>query len=305
MKVEDVILFERIAALNSISAGGAACGLSATVSSDRLKRLETDLGCTLLNRTTRSISLTDQGTQFLRHAKALLEKYEATRHSVGRRSDVPTGLLRVAAPSLFGNKFLPKVISAFLEDYPDTQLNLNLSDDVLNYTAEGIDVAIRIGKLKNSTMVARKLGDSHRVLCASPTYIKRNGMPSHPSDLVRHNCIIFVGEDTWRLRNDREDERIKVSGRFGTNSAEMATQATLNDLGIALRSLWDISDDLKAGRLVHVLSDYEVPAQMPIYAIYPPGRYISPTAKVFVELVNRTLSTLELQPPLSSDVYKR
>ncbi|MCG7981781.1 MAG: LysR substrate-binding domain-containing protein [Candidatus Thiodiazotropha lotti] len=294
MKIEDVILFERIVALNSISAGGTACGLSATVSSDRLKRLEANLGCTLLNRTTRSLSLTDQGTRFLRHAKDLIDKYEAARHSVGRRSDIPTGLLRVAAPSLFGKKFLPKVISSFLKDYPETRLNLNLSDETLNYAAEGIDIAIRIGKLKDSTMVARKLGDSHRVLCASPSYIQRNGMPSHPRDLDRHNCIIFVGEDTWRLRKDLEDERIRVSGRLDTNSAEMATQAALDGLGIALRSLWDITDYLKAGRLVHVLPDYEVPTEMSIYAIYPPGHFISPTAKAFVKLVGRNLTTLEL-----------
>ena len=297
MKIEDVILFERITALNSISAGGNACGLSATVSSDRLKRLEANLGCTLLNRTTRSMSLTDQGAQFLQHAKELLDKYEATRHSVGRRSDIPTGLLRVAAPSLFGKKFLPQVINSFLTDYSETRLNLNLSDEILNYAADGIDIAIRIGKLKDSTMVARKLGDNHRVLCASPSYIRRNGMPSHPSDLDRHNCIIFAGEDTWRLRKDSKDEQIRVSGRFDTNSAEMATQAALDGFGIALRSLWDIADDLKAGRLVYVLPNYEVPTEISVYAIYPPGRFISPTAKAFVKLVDRNLSALELQPP--------
>lgn len=294
MKIEDVILFERIAALNSISAGGTACGLSATVSSDRLKRLETDLGCTLLNRTTRSMSLTDQGTRFLPYAKDLLDKYEAARHSVGRRSDIPTGLLRVAAPSLFGKKFLPEAINAFLTNYPETRLSLNLSDEILNYAAEGIDVAIRIGKLKDSTLVARKLGESHRVLCASPSYIRRSGMLSHPSDLDQHNCIIFVGERSWRLRNDQEDVRISVSGRFDTNSAEMATQAALDGLGIALRSLWDITDYLKAGQLVRVLPDYEVPAEMSIYAIYPPGHFISPAAKAFVKLVEMNLAALEL-----------
>ncbi|MEW7995423.1 MAG: LysR family transcriptional regulator [Candidatus Thiodiazotropha endolucinida] len=303
MKIEDVILFERIAALDSISAGGAACGLSATVSSDRLKRLEADLGCTLLNRTTRSMSLTDQGARFLEHAKVLLDKYEAARHSVGKRADVPTGLLRVAAPALLGKKFLPEVISSFLTNYPETRLNLNLSDEILNYAAEGIDVAIRIGKLKDSTIVARKLGDSRRVLCASPSYIRRNGMPSHPSDLDRHNCIIFVGEDTWRLCKDLEDQRIRISGRFDTNSAEMATQAAIDGIGIALRSLWDITDDLKAGRLVHVLPDYEVPTEMSIYALYPPGHFISPTAKAFVKLVDRNLSALELQPPSACSVY--
>ncbi len=296
MRIDDVLLFERIAALNSVSAGGAACGLSATVSSDRLKRLEADLGCTLLNRTTRSMSLTDQGSRFLEHAKDLLATYEATRNSVGRRSETPTGLLRVAAPSLFGKKFLPAVIRSFLTNYTETRLNLNLSDEILNYTVEGIDVAIRIGRLKDSTMVARKLADNHRVLCASPSYIRRNGMPSDPSELHRHDCIIFVGEATWHMSKDSEDARVRVSGRFDTNSAEMATQATLDGLGIALRSLWDIADDLKAGRLVRVLPDHEVPTQFSIYAIYPPGRFVSPTAKAFVELVHRNLPTLELQP---------
>ncbi|MCG7879194.1 MAG: LysR substrate-binding domain-containing protein [Candidatus Thiodiazotropha taylori] len=303
MKIEDVMLFERIAALNSISAGGAACGLSATVSSDRLKRLEADLGCTLLNRTTRSLSLTDQGRRFLQHARDLLDQYEVARHSVGRMSDVPAGLLRVTAPSLFGMKFLPEVLSSFLTDYPETRLNINLSDEILNYTAEGIDVAIRIGKLKDSTLVVRKLGDSQRVLCASPSYIRCNGMLSHPSDLEQHNCIIFVGEHSWRLRNDQEDVRINVSGRFDTNSAEMATKAALDGLGIALRSLWDIAADLEAGRLVRVLPDYEVPSEMSIYAIYPPGRFVSPAAKAFVNMVDRHLSALEFQTPLAGSGY--
>ena len=292
MKIEDVILFERIAALNSISAGGTACGLSATVSSDRLKRLESDLGCTLLNRTTRSMSLTDQGALFLEHAKDLLRHYETARHSVGKRSELPTGLLRVAAPSLFGQKFLPEAINSFLSTYPETRLRLNLSDEILDYTTEGIDIAIRIGELKDSTMVVRKLGDSHRVLCASPSYIQNNGMPSRPADLERHDCIVFVGEDTWHLHKERNRTQIKVSGRFDTNNAKMATQAALDGLGIALRSLWDIADDLKVGRLVRVLPGYEVPTQMSIYAIYPPGRFISPTARAFVKLVDDNLSAL-------------
>ena len=292
MKIEDVILFERIAVLNSISAGGAACGLSATVSSDRLRRLEADLGCTLLNRTTRSMSLTDQGARFLQHTEQLLVTYDAARHSVGRRSSTPTGVLRVAAPSLFGRKFLPQVVCSFLTDYPETRLNLSLSDEIVNYAAEGIDVAIRIGKLEDSTAIARKLGESHRILCASPTYVERNGTPTVPSDLEKHDCIVFVGQDTWRLRNEQEDKRIKVSGRLHTNSAEMATRAALDGLGIALRSLWDVTGDLEAGRLVHVLPEYNVPTTMSIYAIYPPGRYVSVAARKFADLVTKNLTEL-------------
>jgi DNA-binding transcriptional LysR family regulator len=153
-----------------------------------------------------------------------------------------------AAPSLFGRKFLPEAINSVLTDYPEARLNLNLSDEILNYAVAGIDVANRIAKLKESTMVARKLGESQRALCASPSYIQGNGMPSHPSDLDQHNCIIFVGEDTWCLRNDLEDERIRVAGRFEANSAEIATRAALDGLAIALRSLWDnIADRKKLG----------------------------------------------------------
>ncbi|MEM1263020.1 MAG: LysR substrate-binding domain-containing protein [Pseudomonadota bacterium] len=291
MKIEDVILFERIATQNSVSAGGAACGLSATVSSDRLKRLEADLGCTLFNRTTRSMSLTGPGEQFLSHARELLRTYEAARHSVGKRSDGPTGLLRVAAPSLFGRKFLPDTLSAFLKAYPDTRLNLQLSDEIHDYSADGIDVAIRIGKLKNSTRVARKLRNTRRVLCASPSYIKAYGMPTKSSELAKHDCIVFLREDVWRLRKSNANEHVRVSGRFHTNNAEMATLAALNGVGIALRSLWDITSELKAGRLIHVMPDYTVPTDTSIYAIYPPGRFISPAAKAFVERLDSDLGS--------------
>ena len=238
------------------------------------------------------MSLTDEGFQFLNYAKDLIRQYEATRSSVGRRSVVPMGLLRVTAPALFAKKLLPGAINAFLTDHPETKLDLILSDEILSYAAEGIDVAIRIGKLTDSTLVARKLGESHRVLCASPTYISRHGVPSRPSDLKTHNCIIFVGEDVWRLRNTQEDTRVKVSGRFNTNDAEMATRAALDGHGIALRSLWDISDDLQAGRLTRILPGYETPTDMAIYAIYPPGRFISVTAKRFVKLVSQHAASL-------------
>ena len=293
MNTQDVALFERIVALGSIAAGGEACGLSATVSSDRLKRLENDLGCTLLNRTTRSMSLTDEGVRFLPKAKELLEHFEATRHSVGKRSTTLIGPIRVAAPMLFGKKFLPAAIKSFLATYPETKINLNLSDEILDYAAEGFDVAIRIGQLKDSTFRARKLAGNNRILCASPSYLERHGVPSQRSDLERHDCIVFVGDDQWRLREKRKDIVVKVRGRFDTNSAEMATQACLDGLGIALRSMWDIAEDLDEGRLVRVLPGYEVPTEMAVYAIYPPGRFTSPAARAFVKLVADHMGSLK------------
>ena len=294
MKIQDVVLFEKIVALNSISAGGQACGLTATVSSDHLKRLESDLGCTLLNRTTRSISLTADGRAFLQYASDLIETYEAARHSVGKNSTTPVGRLTVAAPALFAKKFLPDVISAFLDDYPETQLSLKISDEIQNYTAEGIDVAIRIGWLENSSLIAKKISENRRILCASPLYLRKYGTPSHPTELENHNCIIFVGEDSWRLANGSEHVRVKVSGRFDTNSAEMATQAALEGQGIALRSLWDVSDDLRTGRLVQILKDYEIPSDMAVYVIYPPRKFISLNARSFVDLLMKQLTLVEL-----------
>ncbi len=294
MRIVDVMLFERIVALNSVSAAGAAYGLSATVASERLKRLENSLGCVLLNRTTRSMSLTDEGARFLTHANDLIQKYEMTRYSVGKRSETPTGVLRVAAPALFGKKFLPTSVNAFLKKYPKTKLDLNLSDDVLDYSAVGIDVAIRIGTLEGSTRIARKLSENKRILCASPSYIDHKGHPSHPSDLKNHDCIIFIGEDHWQLDDTKTQHKIQVSGRICTNSAEMATIAALNGLGIALRSVWDVTPEINAGRLIHVLPNFEVPSEMSIYAIFPPGKFISPAARAFADLINEDLKSFKL-----------
>ena len=292
--MDDVALFERIVALGSIAAGGEACGLSATVSSDRLKRLESDLGCTLLNRTTRSMSLTDEGARFLSKATELIKHFEETRHSVGKRSTSLIGPTSVAAPMLFGKKFLPDVIKTYLTNNPEARIKLNLSDEILDYAAKGIDVAIRIGRLKDSTFRARKLRENDRVLCGSPSYLDSRGIPSRPSDLEAHDCIVFMGDNVWCMQNARKNVHVQVHGRFDTNSAEMATQACLDGLGIALRSLWDVAEHLEAGRLVRVLPKFDVPTEMSIYAIFPPGRFISPAAKAFVGLVSERMRRLKV-----------
>ena len=227
----------------------------------------------------------------INHKRSRYDLRQAARHSVGKRSKTPIGPIRVAAPMLFGKKFLPDAIRAFLVKYPETRINLNLSDEILDYAAEGIDVAIRIGRLQDSTFRARKLADNDRILCASPSYFDGHDIPLQPSDLEQHECIVFVGEDQWRLRNRRKDVLVKVRGRFDTNSAEMATQACLDGLGIALRSLWDIAHDLDKGRLVRVLPDFQVPTEMAVYAIYPPGRFTSLAAKAFVGLVKERMSS--------------
>ncbi len=294
MRIEDVILFEKIVELGSISAAGKACRLTPTVSSDRLKRLENALGCNLLTRTTRSISLTSEGEQFLQKARDLIDTYDAAKHSVGQLSTAPNGKLTVAAPSLFANKILPDVITEFLRKYPHTQLNLNASDEVQNYTAQGIDLAIRVGWLKNSSMIARKVSENSRVLCASPEYLRKFGLRTHPKDLENHDCIIFIGENEWHLTNETENVLVRVNGRFDTNNASMATEAALAGFGIALRSVWDVTNHLQSGRLVQILKEYSIASKMSVYVVYPPRKFVSLTARAFVDILERHLSKIRM-----------
>ncbi|MDD7910813.1 LysR family transcriptional regulator [Pseudovibrio exalbescens] len=291
MKIEDVALFERIAELGSVSAAGEALGITPNLASERLARLERTLSCTLATRTTRSLSLTDEGRQFLERAKVLLEAYEEARHSVGTRSQEPTGSLRVTAPSFFGRLFLPTVIEAFLTRYPKAALDLSLSDHVEDYAARGFDLAIRIGNIPDSSYRGRKLGDNVSVLVASPAYLERYGAPQTPEDLKDHNCMVFAGQNKWTLETADGPRIILVSGTLRTDSAEIDKFAAVNGLGIALRSKWSIREELASGTLVQVLPTYPVTTNMSIWAIHPPGRYVSVAAKSFVELLQAELRT--------------
>lgn len=289
MKIEDVVLFERIAALGSVSEAGRVLGLSATVASDRLARLERVLGCSLAHRTTRSLTLTDEGRRFLDQARALLQIYHAAQESVGSRAQVPLGRVHFTAPAYFGRLYLTPVVQRFLTRHPQVSLKLSLTDTVANYIADGVDVALRIGGVPDSTFRARKLSVNHRLLCASPDYTAKRGKPLAPEDLAQHDCIVLGGETRWRFVRKGVRQVVSVAPRIDTDNAEFVKTAVLAGLGIAERSLWDVAQDLAEGRLVQVLPEYDVDHDMAIWLLFPPGRYRSLATQTFADTLTEDL----------------
>lgn len=283
MNIEHIRLFVRIAALFNISLAGKELGLSPAVSSAHMNKLESDLGVRLVHRTTRRVSLTEEGEAFLPHAIELLEQYEAARASVGSGTVSPRGKLRVAAPASFGRLHLIPALNNFLREFPQLQVDMHLSDSVMNMVEGGFDIAIRDASLQDSTLVARKLAPVTRILCASPEYLLEHGEPQAPEDLSNHHCVSLMGLETWSFETENGPINIKTNNRLRTDSGESARDAAVSGLGITVSSTWCCYQQLRSGELVQVLSDYPLNSNTAIWAVYPSSRLLAPKVRVFID----------------------
>ncbi len=281
----DVALFTRAAALSNLSAAGREFGLSAAVASARLANLERQLGARLLHRTTRRISLTQEGEVFAQRAATLLDAADAARASVGRAYAQPEGRLRVTMPSSLGRQHVSPVIPEFLRRYPGVNLDLKLSDEVVDLIDKGIDLAIRLGPMKNSSLVARKLANNRRVLCASPAYIDKFGMPRHPLDLVQHECIVLSGQRNWAFVTSAGIVDVRVSGRLATDNGEVIRDALVQGFGIGVKSTWSVAPFLHSGELVPVLDSYPLAESVAIWAVYPSRAFVPPKTIAFMDFL--------------------
>ncbi|MGF6410947.1 LysR substrate-binding domain-containing protein [Paraburkholderia sp. MM5482-R1] len=281
----DVALFVRAALLANVSAAGREFGLSAAVASARIAQLEKILGARLLHRTTRRISLTQDGEVFMTRAEALLDAAAAARASVGHAQAAPQGRLRVSMPSSFGRQHVSPVISEFLRRYPGVSVDLRLTDQVVDLVDAGIDVALRVGVLKDSSLVARRLAVNRRVLCAAPAYLAARGTPHHPSDLAGHECIILSAQRDWRFVTPAGPLDVRVSGRLVTDNGEVIRDALLAGFGIALKSTWDVAPYLRSGKLVSVLDSYPLADDVAIWAVYPSRAFVPPKTLAFIDFV--------------------
>jgi len=281
----DVALFVRAALLANVSAAGREFGVSAAVASARIAQLEKLLGARLLHRTTRRISLTQDGEVFMTRAEALLDAAAAARASVGRARAAPQGRLRVSMPSSFGRQHVSPVIGEFLRRYPGVSVDLRLTDQMVDLVDAGIDVAIRIGVLKDSSLVARRLALNRRVLCASPAYLAARGTPHHPSDLARHECLILSEQRDWRFVTPAGPLNVRVSGRLVTDNGEVIRDALLAGFGIALKSTWDVAPYLRSGALVSVLDSYPLADAVALWAVYPSRAFVPPRTLAFIDFV--------------------
>lgn len=257
--------------------------MTSMTASRRLAALESELGVRLLHRTTRSLSLTGEGEAYLPHALALLAQEAEGRAAV--RPDQPgaAGLLRITASAAFGRKVVTPMLSGFLGRHPALRVELLLKDEVTDIAAQGIDLALRIGPLRDSTLMARRLADNARGLYAAPDYLAARGSPLAAADLEAHECLLPPGVTHWTFQSDGKTVRQRVRGRFASDGYEALKEAALGGLGVARLSLWYVQEDLAAGRLVEIaLRDAQVP-QEAIFAVYPASPFTPLKVRLFIE----------------------
>lgn len=292
-RIGDLSLFLRVLDLGSISAAARSLDLSVAVASQRLKRLERDLGVRLLHRTTRQLHATPEGAALAEQGRALVEDLEALTGGLRQSATEVSGTLRVTLPASFGRQYISPLLPAFLALHPRVKLSVNLNDQMLDLVGSGFDLGIRVGALDDSALVARQLAVNRRVLCAAPDYLRRRGTPRSPADLAEHDCLLLVGsqgrQDTWRFIDRKGREIVqRVQGRFESNLGELLRDAVVAGLGIALHSVWHVHEELHAGRLQVVLPDYSL-ATTGIYAVMPERRLVPSRVRAFVDFLAERL----------------
>jgi DNA-binding transcriptional LysR family regulator len=252
--------------------------------------LEERLGVRLLHRTTRSLGLTDAGERYLERARHILADLEEADLSAQSERAAPKGRLSVAAPLLFGRLHVAPALARFMQLHPLVTAELHLSDSIANLIEEGNDMAIRIGHLPDSALIARRLGETRRVVVASPTYLERTGTPEHPSDLAQFDCISFVGlvaTSHWSFVENGRDLRVRVEPRFATNSGDAAIAFASDGGGLATVFAYQVRAAIAAGRLQEVLKPFS-PPPLPIHAVYPSSRLLSNKVSAFVNMIARS-----------------
>jgi DNA-binding transcriptional LysR family regulator len=284
----DIAVFVQVVDAGSFTAAADRLGLSKSVVSKYVTRLENRLGARLLNRTTRRLSLTEVGRTFLERSRQGLHEIEEAEAEVSRLQSEPRGTLRINCPMSFGILHISPALPEFLAHYPDLAVDMSLDDRRVDLVEEGFDLAIRIGELPDSSLIARRLGPCRHVLCGAPGYFQRHGVPRTPEDLRDHNALIFQYQDSpreWHFRAPQGSIiRVAVSGSIQMNNSLGLREALLREVGITLTPTFVVGEDIKAGRLQTVLKDYET-LEVSIYAVYPQRRHLSPKVRAFVDFM--------------------
>lgn len=283
--LSDLALFVRVAERGAISAAARDLDLSPALASQRLQRLERALGARLFHRTTRRLSLTAEGEALRERAQGLLDEFDALAQRLRRGREAIAGPLRITMSSSFGRRYVSPLLPRFLARHPEVTIYAHLSDQVVDLVEQGMDLAIRIGELADSTLVARRLAVNRRVLCAAPKYLERAGVPKTPADLERHNCLLMIGQkgrwDRWRLEGPQGPVTVTVRGNLESNLGEILRDAAIAGAGICMHSTWNVGDELRAGRLVRVLPRYRL-RDTAISAVLPQRRYVPARTEAFI-----------------------
>lgn len=288
----DLGFFSVLAGAGSLSAAARELGITTPAVSKHLALMESRVGLSLVNRTTRRMSLTPEGELYLAHARRILGEIDDMEQLLGASRATPKGLLRVNATLGFGRSHVAPMISRFIRKHPQVEVQLQLTVNPPPLTDNAFDVCVRFGAPPDARVIARYIAPNRRLLCAAPTYLARHGTPKVPHDLTRHNCIgIRQGDEAygvWRLSSGRgksaSTEAIKTRGNLSTSDGEIAVNWALDGHGILMRAEWDIERHLKSGRLVQVLAQFHTP-DADIYAVYPQRHQLAARVRAFVEFL--------------------
>lgn len=284
----EMTVFVKVAEQGSFSSAARDLGQTPSAVSKLIGRLEDRLGVRLIHRTTRKLSLTEEGEAFFQRAVRILADIDEAELAVSSLHASPRGVLRVNSGVAFGKRVIGPLLPEFLAQYPEVSIEFTQSDAMVDLVEEGVDVAIRFGDLKDSSMVARFLAGSRRAVVASPDYLEKHGMPSHPDDLARHNLIGFSMQqhlNSWVFQDNGVERPIQVQGNFTANNGETLFEMVLAGLGVARMAEFLVGPAAKEGRLVRILTDYYRDVTVPIHAIYPNRRHLSPKVRAFVDFL--------------------
>ncbi|MCB6185148.1 LysR family transcriptional regulator [Leeia sp. TBRC 13508] len=279
-----------VASEGSFVAAGRFMQRHPTVISKRIAALEKRLGVRIIERTTRQVRLTDTGLQLVQRLRmAMGAIQEAEQEAMAGAAEV-RGILRLAFPAAMGRQWLAPMLPEFMQAHPQLSIVIDYSERFIDLIAEGFDVAIRIGELKDSRLIAKRLGEHRRILCASPAYLEHYGVPDKPQDLLKHNCLRFSGFATfpeWRLSNGIETEKVSVTGSLTTNDSESLLEAALAGLGVLAAGEWLMSRDMQGGKLIQILPDWQLDMQGSIYLVRPSAKYPSAASQAFKSWIER------------------
>ena len=280
--------FVRVAECGSFSKAAERLHSSKSVVSRQVGALEAELGARLLHRTTRALTLTEAGRSYFEQAVRILADLAEANASVGQLQAAPRGRLRVSAPMSFGFLHLAPAVPDFLDRFPDVEIELAMNDRYVDLVDEGFDMAVRIGKLEDSSLVARKLAPARRTICAAPAYVQRRGIPASPDDLKAHECLCYsnVGlSQEWRFaRSDGRPWPVEVRGRLHANNGDALRAAALRGFGLAVLPSFLVGRDFQSGALVSVLDAF-MAQDSAVYAVYPQARHLSPKVRAFVDFL--------------------
>ncbi|PBQ05042.1 LysR family transcriptional regulator [Pseudomonas congelans] len=290
--LDDLNVFVHVARRSSFVGAADELGMSAAYVSKRIRLLEQSMGIVLLHRSTRQVSITEDGERVYEWARGMLDSVQQMGDEVAALHGEPSGLLRVVSSQGFGRRFVAPALSELAARYPKLDIRLDIQDRLVDLVEEGVDLDIRVGNEIAPQLRARHLASNWRVLCASPGYLNLHGTPLNLGELANHDCLVIKERDRpfgiWHLNGPQGAETVKVTGSLSTNHGEIARQWCLDGRGVLLRSLWDVRTDLAEGRLVHVLPDYLQDAD--IWAVHTSPLMSSAKVRVTVEFLRDYLA---------------